>query len=96
MVRLSRPVRAASAAPSGISVIFARTVNRSAVLAAIIDAWRSRTTSRSGLPHLFSPFCPSNSLRMHLIPVYPLRSCAGVFALAIYSIQNQSADLLTS
>jgi hypothetical protein len=31
-----------------------------------------------------------------LFSVYPLCSCVGVFALAIFSIQNQCADHLTS
>ncbi len=96
MVRLPRPESTACAVPSGTSVIFASFVNGVAALAAIIDVWRSRTCPRSGLPPFVSSSCLSNSLRMHLFSVYPLRLCAGVFALAIHSIQNQAADHLTS
>ncbi|GAB1619629.1 hypothetical protein PSN_5388 [Pseudomonas sp. NGC7] len=96
MVRLSRPESTACAVPSGTPVVHARTVNGVAALAAIIDAWRTRTIPRSGFTRFDSPFCPSNSLRTRLFSVYPLCSCVGVFALAIFSIQNQGADHLTS
>ncbi|MGY4525087.1 hypothetical protein ACVWZT_001901 [Pseudomonas sp. TE21394] len=96
MVRLPRPESAACAVPSGTSVNFASFVNGVAAMAAIIDVWQLRTRPRSGLPPFVSSSCPSNSLPMHLFSVYPVWLCAGVFALAIYSIQNQCAAHLTS
>ncbi len=96
MVRFLRPESAACAVRSGIPVV-AASLNRAVVaLAAIIDVLPSWTTLRSAvsLPFLYS--CPSNSLRTRVFPVYPLCSCMGVFALAIYSIQNQCADHITS
>ncbi|MBB3269203.1 hypothetical protein SAMN05660216_00573 [Pseudomonas sp. LAMO17WK12:I8] len=96
MVRLPRPESTAWAVPSGTSAVFASFVNGMAALAAIIDVWRSRARPRSGLPLFASSSCLSNSLRTQLFSVYPLWLCAGVFALAMYSIQNQSVDHLTS
>ena len=96
MVRLPRPESTACAVPSGTSAVFASFVNGVAALAAIIDVWRFRARPRSGLPPFASSSCLLNSLRTQLISVYPLWLCAGVFALAIYSIQNQGADHLTS
>ncbi len=96
MVRLPRPESTACAVSSGTSVVFASIVNGVVALAAIIDVWCSQARPRSGLPPFVSSSCLSNSLRTQLISVYPLWLCAWVFALAIYSIQNQDVDHLTS
>lgn len=97
MVRLPRPESAACAAQSGISVTcrkgFARIADRVSALAAIIDGGYSPSSFRSSLLHAFSLICPSSSARTHSTGVYPLSSCAGVFALAIHSIQNQGTGL---
>jgi hypothetical protein len=96
MVRLSRPERAACAVQSGIPVVPVGISQAVACMAAIIDALRARATPRNAFSLLFSYICPSISLRTRLFSVYPQCACVWVFALAIYSIQNQSADHLTS
>ena len=96
MVRLSRPERAACAVQSGIPAVPARISRAVVCMAAIIDALRTWTTPRNAFSLLFSYSCPLIPLRTRLIAVYPQCACAWVFALAIYSIQNQGADHLTS
>lgn len=96
MVRLSRPERAAYAVQSGILAVPARIRRAVACMAAIIDALRIWTTPRNAFSLLLSSICPLKPLRTRSFSVYPQCACAWVFALAIYSIQNQGADHLTS
>lgn len=97
MVRLSRPVSAACTVRSGTSPgyrpIIARLHQWAVALAAIIDGSHKKTIPRNVLPHVFLSICPSLPSWTRSYAVYPLPSCAGVFALAMHSIQNQGAGL---
>ncbi len=97
MVRLSRPASTACTVRSGISPgyrpVIARLQQWVAALAAIIDGLHKKAIPRNALPLVFLSLCPSHSSRVRSYGVYPLSSCAGAFALAMHSIQNQGAGL---
>lgn len=97
MVRLSRPASTACTVRSGTSPgyrpIIARLQQWVAAVAAIIDGSHKKTMPRNALLHVFLSICPLLSPRSHSYGVYPLASCAQVFALAMHSIQNQGAGL---
>ena len=97
MVRLSRPASAACTVRSGTSPgcrpVTARLLRRGAALAAIIDGSLEKAMPRNALAQHLLSFCPSFSIRTRAHGVYPLSSCARVFALAMHSIQNQGAGL---
>lgn len=96
MVRLSRPECAACAVQPGLPDVLADAAKAVAAVVAIIDVMRLYIFPRYAFSLLFSYSCPSMPPWTRLISVYPQCACAWVFALAIYSIQNQSADHLTS
>ena len=97
MVRQSRPESAACAVQSGIFTAcrkaLARLAHPRSRLAAIIDDRHSQPSPRSSLLHAFLPSCPLLSRSTRVLRVERLPSCAWVFALATYTIQNQGMGL---
>jgi hypothetical protein len=97
MVRLPRPENTACTVRSGTSPgcrpVIAHLQQWVSALAAIIDGLHKKAIPRNALPYLLLVSCPLVFSRTHLYRVFPRSSCAGDFALAMHTLQNQGAGL---